>query len=120
MLNLKRIQRKSENFFENLVFIHLKVLSEALNPKASLYFLRTHTQREIDFILEYENKLLSIEVKLTDKPSLSDARHLLWFIEEHPQATAASPAHRKLDQTAPLKNISGTMVVSCIRTFSIT
>lgn len=72
-----------------LFSIHLKVLSEALTPKASLYFLRTHTQREIDFILEYENKLLAIEVKLTDKPSLSDARHLLWFIEEHPQATAA-------------------------------
>jgi predicted AAA+ superfamily ATPase len=53
-----------------------------------LHYLRTKGGAEVDFIVERESRLTPVEVKWTDNPSLSDARHLLTFLGEHPkQAT---------------------------------
>jgi predicted AAA+ superfamily ATPase len=48
-----------------------------------LSYFRTKTGVEVDFILEHRGKLLPIEVKWTDRPDLSDARHLSGFLDEH-------------------------------------
>ena len=48
-----------------------------------LHYLRTKAGAEVDFIIEREGKLTPIEVKWTDNPSLTDARHLLTFLGEH-------------------------------------
>jgi predicted AAA+ superfamily ATPase len=50
-----------------------------------LHYLRTKAGAEVDFIIEREGKLTPIEVKWTDNPSLTDARHLLTFLGEHPK-----------------------------------
>jgi predicted AAA+ superfamily ATPase len=50
-----------------------------------LHYLRTKAGAEVDFIIEREDKLTPIEVKWTDNPSLTDARHLLTFLGEHPK-----------------------------------
>lgn len=40
-----------------------------------LHYLRTKAGAEVDFIIEREGKPTPIEVKWTDNPSLTDARH---------------------------------------------
>lgn len=50
-----------------------------------LHYLRTKAGAEVDFIIEREGKLTPIEVKWTDRPALSDARHLMTFLGEHPR-----------------------------------
>ena len=50
-----------------------------------LHYLRTKAGAEIDFIIEREGKLTPLELKWTDNPSLTDARHLLAFLGEHPK-----------------------------------
>jgi hypothetical protein len=37
----------------------------------------------VDWILEHEGAYLPIEVKLTDRPTERDARHLVVFMEEY-------------------------------------
>ena len=79
---MKIIQRV--NSFINGDGLHLKIFSELLVPKASLYYWRTTTGKEVDFILEHGRKLLAFEVKLTPNPTLGDIKNLLTFIEENP------------------------------------
>jgi predicted AAA+ superfamily ATPase len=50
----------------------------------TLSYLRTSGGMEIDFIVEDGDELFPIEVKWTERPSLSDARHLLTFMKDHP------------------------------------
>lgn len=50
-----------------------------------LHYLRTKAGAEVDFIIERAGKFTPVEVKWTDNPSLSDARHLLTFLDEHPK-----------------------------------
>jgi predicted AAA+ superfamily ATPase len=53
-----------------------------------LSFLRTKDGAEIDFIIEKNGVVTPIEVKWTERPTLSDARHLLRFLQEQgPKAT---------------------------------
>jgi len=51
----------------------------------NLYYQRTRDGAEVDFIVERNSRLLPIEVKWTERPSLHDARHLLTFIKENPK-----------------------------------
>jgi predicted AAA+ superfamily ATPase len=50
----------------------------------SLHYLRTKAGAEVDFIVARGRDLMPIEVKWTERPTLSDARHLLTFLREHP------------------------------------
>jgi len=77
--------RELGNFFENLIFLHLRILSELLVPKASVFYWRTTTNKEVDFVVEQGKKLFAFEVKLTKTPSFNDIKNLLTFIEENPQ-----------------------------------
>ena len=48
-----------------------------------LSYYRTKTGVEVDFIVEHRGKLIPLEVKWTDRPDASDARHLRGFLDEH-------------------------------------
>jgi len=50
-----------------------------------LHYLRTKAGAEVDFIIERAGRFTPVEVKWTDNPSPSDARHLLTFLREHPK-----------------------------------
>ncbi|MDR1280162.1 MAG: DUF4143 domain-containing protein [Opitutaceae bacterium] len=50
-----------------------------------LHYLRTRDGAEIDFLVERQGKLFPIEVKWTQRPSASDARHIATFLREHPR-----------------------------------
>jgi uncharacterized protein len=54
-----------------------------------LSYFRTKTGAEVDFIVELREKLIPIEVKWTDRPTLSDARHLKNFLSDHSKKASA-------------------------------
>ena len=51
----------------------------------TLCYLRTKAGAEVDFIVARGARLVPIEVKWTERPSLQDLRHLLAFLGEHPK-----------------------------------
>ncbi len=51
----------------------------------TLHYLRTYDGSEVDFIIQSQSGLVPVEVKWTEHPSLSDARHLLAFLAENPK-----------------------------------
>ena len=78
--------RELGNFFETMVFLHLQVYSELLNPKGKLYYFRSISGKEVDFILEWRRKILAFEVKFTENPTIKDIKNLIDFIEENPDS----------------------------------
>lgn len=53
--------------------------------EGALHYLRTRDGAEIDFIVEQGNTVTPIEVKWTERPDMTDARHLLTFLDENPR-----------------------------------
>ena len=66
-----------------------------------LHYLRTKAGAEVDHIIEREGELTPLEVKWTDHPTLTDARHLLTFLSEHP--TQAKRGYIVCRCSAPLE-----------------
>ncbi|MFH0803140.1 MAG: DUF4143 domain-containing protein [bacterium] len=71
-------------FFEQWVGMELWKRLQYLG-KGKLYYQRTTTGAEVDYIIEDGNTLIPIEVKWSEHPSLKDARHLLTFMKENPK-----------------------------------
>ena len=71
-------------FFEQWVGVELWKRLQYLGG-GKLSYLRTKDGAEVDFIVEHGGRLAPIEVKWTENPSLTDARHLLTFLREHPR-----------------------------------
>lgn len=88
-----RNARELGNFFETMVYMHLRIASELMTPKAKVFYWRTTTGKEVDFIIEHGKKLLAFEVKLSSNPALSDAKNLLSLIEEYPQTVRGIVLH---------------------------
>lgn len=80
--------REAGGIFESLVYLHLNTLAQLMAPKARLFYWRTVTGKEVDFVLEWGRKLLAVEVKLTDKPKFSDIETLRLFLDEYPETSA--------------------------------
>lgn len=51
----------------------------------TLHYLRTKAGAEVDFIVARGGRVTPFEVKWTENPALSDARHLLDFLAEQPK-----------------------------------
>lgn len=78
--------REFGSFYESLVYHHLRILADLLKPRAKIYYWRTVSGKEVDFVIEHGNKVLAVEVKSTDKIKYKDAASLKIFIEEYPEA----------------------------------
>jgi predicted AAA+ superfamily ATPase len=50
--------------------------------KGNLFYMRTKDGAEVDFIVEHGGEIIPIEVKWTENPTRSDARHLHAFMAE--------------------------------------
>lgn len=70
--------------FEQWVGIELWIRLQYLGD-GTLHYLRTRDGAEVDYIIERGGTLTAVEVKWTQNPSASDARHLVTFLNEHPQ-----------------------------------
>lgn len=52
-----RSSRECGNFFETMVYMHLKISSELMVPKAKVFYWRTTAGKEVDFVIEHGKKL---------------------------------------------------------------
>lgn len=86
--------RELGSFFEGLIYQHLNVLCGLMTPKARLYFWRTRTGEEVDFVVEQGRRMLAIEVKWTDNPRYQHAEGLRSFLDAHPNAQGGILLHR--------------------------
>lgn len=98
-----RKAREYRAYFETLIYHHVRVLARLMTPSARLYFWRTRTGTEVDFILEHGRRLLAVEVKHTANPGYGDAAGLRAFLAEHPKASGGLLLHsgravRRLDE----------------------
>jgi predicted AAA+ superfamily ATPase len=85
--------REIGGFFETMVLLHLNALSELMIPKAKIFYWRTTTGKEVDFVVEHGRKLLAFEVKLTRNPSFNDIKNMLAFMEDYQQTVRGVLIH---------------------------
>jgi predicted AAA+ superfamily ATPase len=85
--------RELGGYFETMAHLHIRALCELMKPRAALHYWRTATGREVDFVLEHGKKILALEVKMTDKPSIRDCGNLLLFMEEYPETVRGVLVH---------------------------
>lgn len=52
--------------------------------RGTLNYLRTKDGAEVDFVVEHGKRITPIEVKWTERPTVSDCRHLLGFLDDVP------------------------------------
>jgi len=80
-----RLAREKGGFMETLILHHLRVLGQLLVPRPNIFYWRTTYGQEVDFILEYGQKLVAMEVKLTENIRYADCEGLRLFLEEYPE-----------------------------------
>lgn len=69
--------------FENLVLNDLLAWRDIQVDTPEVMYWRTASGQEIDFVVEWKDQLLPIEVKTTKSPTPKDAAHLRAFREEY-------------------------------------
>jgi len=76
-------QKDWGRLFENLVFLQLLALTNSFGGE--LYYWRTlgGTEREVDFVWEYENRVIAVEAKFKEEVSIKDAQNLIYFCENN-------------------------------------
>lgn len=77
------------DLFEQYVGLQLLAYRDLNNRLAKLRYWRDSAGPEIDYVLEIERKYIPIEVKWSTAPTLQDAKHLIKFLKEYPNATEA-------------------------------
>jgi len=79
-------ERKGE-LFEHVVGLELIRLLRLRLPAARLRFWRDPDGPEVDWVVEHHGRFPPIEVKLTDRPSARDTRHLAVCLDEYRAAS---------------------------------
>jgi len=74
------------HLFEQWVGIELWKRIKYSGEGKLLYLRASSGSMEIDFIFEYADKLIPLEVKWTDHPIAGDAKNIERFISEHKKA----------------------------------
>lgn len=75
-------QRVLGDLFEHFIGNQLVYLSQC-KPQCRVKYWRDAAGPEVDFVLELAHSAIPIEVKWSDKPTVSDARHLIKFLWEY-------------------------------------
>lgn len=86
---------------ETLVFQHLKAYLAQKDPSARIYYWRTQTGLEVDFVVYSSHRFLAVEVKRRGSVTRHDLKGLLGFAEEYPEARrlflCSSDRHQTLE-----------------------
>lgn len=86
-VRLSGVARPQGPHLENLVLSDLLAWRDAsVVERPELYYWRTTTGEEVDFVIERGSELLAVEVKATSRPRAADARHLRTFRDEYGDA----------------------------------
>ena len=75
--------KQTGGLFETFVFQQLRVWASLQIPKSRIYFWRTVTGKEVDFVLEKGRQILGIEVKNKADVGYRDAENLRLFLHEY-------------------------------------
>jgi hypothetical protein len=99
-----RAARELGSYFESFIYHHLRVLTRLMTPAGRLYFWRTRTGLEVDFVVEHGRRVLAIEVKRATQVGYGDTAGLRAFLSEHPKASGGLLIYtgreiRRLDKT---------------------
>ena len=81
-------------FFETFVMHHLRVLADLLTPRGRLFFWRTLAGKEVDVVIEQGQRLVALEITMSEKVSFADADGLRLFLEEHPKTASGAIVYR--------------------------
>jgi len=77
------------SIFESMIYMHLNTEIQLMSPFPKLYYWRTSTGNEVDFIIEWGRKIAAVEVKLADQVRQADLNDLRLFMEEYPKTIAS-------------------------------
>ncbi len=88
-LPLAGVEEPAGAHLENLVLTDLVAWRDARLERAEVYYWRTATGQEVDFVVEAGGQVLPVEVKTTARPRLSDAAGLRVFRAEYGHQTRA-------------------------------
>ncbi len=75
--------------FEHFIGLELVKLAHMQHQRTSILYWRDLDGPEVDWVVQTPNALIPIEVKLTDRPKISDAKHIKTFINEYEEASEA-------------------------------
>ena len=103
-LHLTEEDTPGGSHLENIVLGDLLAWRDARSRPAEVLYWRTTIGEEVDFVVEAKDALLPIEIKMTPRPRVDDARHLRTFREEYKKkARAALLLHtgEKVEWLAP-------------------
>jgi len=78
--------REIEYFFKNLVFHHLRVLTDLLQPPTRIYHWQTRKNQAVDFVVEHAGVSLAVQVSFGAEPSPNAVRNLAAFLDQYPDA----------------------------------
>ncbi len=82
-MHLGRETEPREAHLENIVLHDLLAWRDARLDAAEIFYWRTATGEEVDFVIEARDRLLPIEVKAIERPRLRDITHLRTFRAEY-------------------------------------
>ena len=82
-VHLGRETEPCEAHLENIVLHDLLAWRDARLDAAEIFYWRTATGEEVDFVIEARDRLLPIEVKAIERPRLRDITHLRTFRAEY-------------------------------------
>lgn len=68
---------------ETLVYTDLRAWAALDARRPSVMYWRDEENREVDFVIEKDGKLLAVEVKVTTRPTYDDWKHLRHFVSEY-------------------------------------
>ncbi len=82
-LNISGQQEPSGAHLENLILHDLLVWKDSQFQKAGVYYWRTISGEEVDFVIESNERVLPIEVKASKRPHIGDTAKLRSFLKEY-------------------------------------
>ncbi len=69
--------------FENWVYAEILKHRERYFTNSEIYFFRSSSSREVDFIIKNNSRIVAIEVKLTKNPDTRDSKNIRVFFKEY-------------------------------------
>lgn len=93
-MHLSGMAEPTGAYLENIVLLDILVWQCGRLQNTEVLYWRTTTGEEVDLVIETDGKVLPIEIKSTNRPSIKDAANLLVFQKEYgPEARAGLLLH---------------------------
>lgn len=84
---IKLPEKYIEHVFEQFIGLELIKYAKRQSQRTTIKYWRDLSGIEVDWVVQTPDRLIPIEVKYTEKPTMSDAKHLKIFLKEYDNAT---------------------------------